>query len=72
MFLREKAGEDERCKRAIQRTLEQALPLADGVLQPPWAEDADEDFELFGYSLAETRQFAGTCLMRRLKVIGLS
>src|SRR3954451_2348795 len=71
VFLREKAHEDERYKQAIQRTLEQALPLADGVLQPPWAEDAGEDFELFGYSLEETRQFAGTCLMRRLKVIGL-
>lgn len=71
VFLREKAGEDDRYKQAIQRTLEQALPLADGVLQPPWAEDAGDDFELFGYSLEETHQFAGTCLMRRLKVIGL-
>jgi ribonucleoside-diphosphate reductase beta chain len=71
VFLREKAREDDRYKQAIQRTLEQALPLADGVLQPPWAEDAGDDFELFGYSLEETRQFAGTCLMRRLKVIGL-
>jgi ribonucleoside-diphosphate reductase beta chain len=71
VFLREKAREDERYKQAIQRTLEQALPLADSVLQPPWAVDADEDFELFGYSLEETREFAGTCLMRRLKVIGL-
>jgi ribonucleoside-diphosphate reductase beta chain len=69
VFLREKAREDERYKQAIQRTLEEALPVADGVLQPPWAEG--EDFELFGYSLEETRQFAGTCLMRRLKVIGL-
>ncbi|MGN6816631.1 MAG: ribonucleotide-diphosphate reductase subunit beta, partial [Solirubrobacterales bacterium] len=71
VFLREKAREDDRYKQAIQRTLEQALPLADGVLQPPWAEGAGDDFELFGYSLEETRQFAGTCLMRRLKVIGL-
>ena len=70
VFLREKAGEDERYKAAIQRTLEESLPVADGVLSPPWAEGGD-DFELFGYSLAETRQFAGTCLMRRLKVIGL-
>lgn len=70
VFLREKAGEDERYKVAIQRTLEESLPVADGVLSPPWAEGGD-DFELFGYSLAETRQFAGTCLMRRLKVIGL-
>jgi len=70
VFLREKAREDERYKQAIQRTLEEALPVADGVLQPPWAQ-GDPNFELFGYSLEETRQFAGTCLMRRLKVIGL-
>lgn len=70
VFLREKAREDERYKAAIQRTLEQSLPIADGVFAPPWAEGGD-DFELFGYSLAETRQFAATCLMRRLKVIGL-
>jgi ribonucleoside-diphosphate reductase beta chain len=69
VFLREKAREDDRYKQAIQRTLEESLPVADGVLSPPWAEE--EDFELFGYSLEETRQFAGTCLMRRLKVIGL-
>ena len=50
--------------------LEEALPVADGVLSPPWARQGD-DWELFGYSLEETRKFAGTCLMRRLKVIGL-
>jgi ribonucleoside-diphosphate reductase beta chain len=72
VFLREKARGSERYKRAIQHTLEQALPVADGVLQPPWAENAGEDFELFGYSLAETREFAGTALLRRLKVIGLA
>jgi ribonucleoside-diphosphate reductase beta chain len=71
VFLREKAREGERFKRAIQRTLEEVLPVADGVLSPPWAPEGD-DWELFGYSLAETRQFAGTSLMRRLKVIGLS
>jgi len=70
VFLREKAHEDDRYKAAIQRTLEEALPIADGVFSPPWAEGGD-DFELFGYSLAETRQFAATALMRRLKVIGL-
>jgi ribonucleoside-diphosphate reductase beta chain len=70
VFLREKAHEDERYKAAIQRTLEAALPIADGVFSPPWAEGGD-DFELFGYSLGETRRFAATCLMRRLKVIGL-
>jgi len=71
VFLREMAREDERYKQAIQRTLEESLPVAEGVLEPPWAESDDADFELFGYSLEETRQFAGTCLMRRLKVIGL-
>ncbi len=70
VFLREKAHEDERYKRAIQRTLEESLPVADGVLSPPWA-PPDEDYEVFGYSLADTRKFAGTALMRRLKVIGL-
>ena len=65
-------GEDERFKRAIQSALEEVLPVADGVLTPPWAPEDDESFELFGYSMADTRQFAGTSLMRRLKVIGLS
>ena len=69
VFLREKAHEDERYKRAIQRTLEESLPVADGVLSPPWA--TDESWDLFGYTLEDTRKFAGTCLMRRLKVIGL-
>ncbi|HWO46600.1 MAG TPA: ribonucleotide-diphosphate reductase subunit beta, partial [Solirubrobacterales bacterium] len=41
VFLREKANEDERFKRAIQRTLEESLPVADGVLSPPWAEGDD-------------------------------
>ncbi len=69
VFLREKAHEDERYKAAIQRSLEEALPIAEGVLAPPWAEG--DDAEIFGYTIEETRQFAGTCLMRRLKVIGL-
>ncbi len=70
VFLREKANEDERFKAAIRRTLEEVLPVADGVLTPPWA-PGDEEWELFGYSMADTRRFAGTSLMRRLKVIGL-
>lgn len=70
VFLREKAREDERYKAAIQRTLEEALPVADSVLSPPWAPEGD-DWELFGYSLAEARKFAARCLMRRLNVIGL-
>ena len=40
---------------------------------PPFApEDDDEDFELFGVSMAETQAFAAQCLTRRLKVIGLA
>jgi ribonucleoside-diphosphate reductase beta chain len=70
VFLREKAEEDERYLQAIQRTLEEAVPVAEGVLAPPWAPE-DEDYELFGFSIAETRAFAAKCLMRRLKVIGL-
>ncbi len=70
-FLQEKAVEDERYMAAIQRTLEESLPVADKVLSPPWAQD-DEDFEMFGYTLAETREFAGTALTRRLKFIGLA
>jgi len=70
VFLREKAHEDERYKQAIQRTIEEALPAAEGVLSPPWAPE-DEDYELFGFSIAQTRAFAAKCLMRRLKVIGL-
>jgi ribonucleoside-diphosphate reductase beta chain len=70
VFLREKAHEDERYKQAIQRTLEESLPAAEGVLSPPWAPE-DEDYELFGFSIADTRAFAAKCLMRRLKVIGL-
>ena len=70
-FLQEKAQEDDRYRAAIQRTLEESLPVADKVLSPPWAQD-DEDFEMFGYTLAETREFAATCLTRRLKFIGLA
>jgi ribonucleoside-diphosphate reductase beta chain len=70
-FLQEKASEDDRYREAIQRTLQESLPVADKVLSPPWAQD-DEDYEMFGYTLTETREFAATCLTRRLKFIGLA
>jgi ribonucleoside-diphosphate reductase beta chain len=70
-FLREKAREDRKYERAIQRTMEESLPAADAVLRPPWASDSD-DYELFGVSLEETRAFAMQALTRRLKVIGLA
>jgi ribonucleoside-diphosphate reductase beta chain len=68
-FLREMADADSRYRDAIQRTLVECGPAADGVLTPPWYEDG---MELFGVSLEETRAFAMTALERRLKVIGLA
>ena len=67
-FLRDMAARDDRYREAIQRTLQQVLPIADGVLVPPWYEDGDA---LFGVSMEETRGFALKALERRLKVIGL-
>jgi ribonucleoside-diphosphate reductase beta chain len=71
-FLMDMASDDERYRRAIQRTLVESLPVAEGVLRPPFAPEDDDDFELFGVSMRETQAFAAQCLTRRLKVIGLS
>ncbi|HWH44964.1 MAG TPA: ribonucleotide-diphosphate reductase subunit beta [Thermoleophilaceae bacterium] len=68
-FLREMAQEDPRYADAIQRTLVECGPAADGVLRPPWY---DEGTNLFGVSLEDTREFAMKALERRLKVIGLA
>jgi ribonucleoside-diphosphate reductase beta chain len=68
-FLRDMARKDERYRDAIQRTLVECGPAADGVLQPPWYEEGQE---LFGVSMDETRAFAMKALERRLKVIGLT
>jgi ribonucleoside-diphosphate reductase beta chain len=68
-FLREMAQKDDRYREAIQRTLVECGPAADGVLQPPWYEEGQE---LFGVSMEETRAFAMKALERRLKVIGLA
>jgi ribonucleoside-diphosphate reductase beta chain len=69
-FLRDMAARDDRYRDAITRTLTEILPLADGVLKPPWYDEGDD--ELFGVSLEETRAFAAKALERRLKVIGLA
>jgi ribonucleoside-diphosphate reductase beta chain len=72
-FLTDMAAADARYREAIQRMLIESLPVAEGVLRPPFApEDDDEEFELFGVSMAETQAFAAQCLTRRLKVIGLA
>jgi ribonucleoside-diphosphate reductase beta chain len=68
-FLREMAERDPRYSDAIQRTLVECGPAADGVLAPPWYEEGQE---LFGVSLDETRAFAMKALERRMKVIGLA
>jgi ribonucleoside-diphosphate reductase beta chain len=68
-FLREMAQDDRRYADAIQRTLVECGPAADGVLVPPWYE---EGMDLFGVSIEETREFAMKALQRRLKVIGLA
>jgi ribonucleoside-diphosphate reductase beta chain len=71
-FLTEMADADERYRKAMQRTLVESLPVAEGVLRPPFAPPDDDDFELFGVSMRETQAFAAQCLTRRLKVIGLA
>jgi ribonucleoside-diphosphate reductase beta chain len=66
-FLTEKASEDQKYREAIQRTMTEALPVSEGVLEPPW----DEDQDIIGVSREETHAFAAQCLSRRLKAIGL-
>ena len=68
-FLREMAQADTKYLDAIQRTLVECGPAADGVLTPPWYEDG---MDLFGVSIEETREFAMKALGRRMKVIGLA
>ena len=69
-FLRDVVAEDPRYKQTIQQTLTESLEIADEVLTPPWAKD-EPDYEFFGVSLEDTRDFAAQALTRRLKVIGL-
>jgi ribonucleoside-diphosphate reductase beta chain len=68
-FLMDQVNEDPGNRAVIQGMLEEAVPVADKVIDPPWAEE--DDYELFGVSREETHEFAATCLQRRLKVIGM-
>jgi ribonucleoside-diphosphate reductase beta chain len=70
-FLTDCVREDDRYRGVIQKMLEQSLPVADGVIEPPWPEEEDNT-ELFGASREETHAFAAQALGRRLKVIGLA
>jgi ribonucleoside-diphosphate reductase beta chain len=69
-FLREMAQRDSRYGDAIQRTLVECGPAADGVLEPRWVRE--QGIEPLGYTVEETRAFALKALERRLKVIGLA
>jgi ribonucleoside-diphosphate reductase beta chain len=68
-FLVDQVNEEPRYREVIQGMLEESLPVADQVVDPPWA--AEEDWDLFGVSRDETHAFAAQCLARRLKAIGL-
>jgi ribonucleoside-diphosphate reductase beta chain len=68
-FLRDMAATDDRYRDAIQRTLVECGPAADGVLEPRWIRE--QGVEPIGVDLDETRAFALKALERRLKVIGL-
>jgi ribonucleoside-diphosphate reductase beta chain len=68
-FLMDAVNDDPANRDVIQGMLEEAVPVADRVIDPPWA--TEDDYELFGVSRDETHQFAATCLSRRLKAIGL-
>jgi ribonucleoside-diphosphate reductase beta chain len=68
-FLHEMAAKDDRYREAIQRTLVESGPAADGVLEPRWIRE--QGIEPLGVDMDETRAFALKALERRLKVIGL-
>lgn len=70
-FLTEMAAADASYREAIQRTMAESLPVAERVLDPPWAAEG-EDWETIGGSKEETHAFAAQCLGRRLKAIGLA
>jgi len=70
-FLRDMARRDPKHADAIQRTLAEVAPVADGVLRPKWFEGKDDEPLNFGASVAQTRAFAIRALERRMKVIGL-
>src|SRR4029079_66506 len=70
-LLRDMVRTDPRYVTAIQRTLTEGAPVADGVLKPHWMEGGDDEMTLFGVTVAETRAFAMKALERRVEGIGL-
>jgi ribonucleoside-diphosphate reductase beta chain len=71
-FLRDMVARDERYRAAVGRALAEVGPVAEGVLRPKWVDESEEDVEILGLRISETREFAASALHRRLRVIGLA
>src|SRR5205814_1738109 len=67
-ILTDMVRDDPRHRAAMQRTMAEALPVADQVLDPPWPEE--EDSELFGAPREEADACPAQSPTRRLKVVG--
>jgi ribonucleoside-diphosphate reductase beta chain len=70
-FLQQKARQDPALARRIQKTLQELIPIAAGVLTPRGFE-VGESYEILGVRSDEVHGFAFQALTRRLKVIGVS
>jgi ribonucleoside-diphosphate reductase beta chain len=70
-FLQQKARQDPALARRIQKTLQELIPIAAGVLTPRGFE-VGESYEVLGVRSDEVHGFAFRALTRRLKVIGVS
>jgi ribonucleoside-diphosphate reductase beta chain len=70
-FLQQKARQDPALARRIQKTLQELIPIAAGVLTPRGFE-IGESYEILGVNSEEVHGFAFQALTRRLKVIGVS
>jgi ribonucleoside-diphosphate reductase beta chain len=70
-FLQQKARQDPALAQRIQKTLQELIPIAAGVLTPRGYE-IGESYEVLGVRSDEVHGFAFQALTRRLKVIGVS
>ena len=70
-FLQQKARQDPALARRIQKTLQELIPIAAGVLTPRGFE-VGEEYEVLGVRSDVVHGFAFQALTRRLKVIGVS
>lgn len=64
------AGKDENLAQAMQASLQELIPVAQGVLAPPGVDPSGE-YEVLDYSSQEIHEFAFKSLNRRLKAIGV-